>query len=47
MEAMYAQQQQAAERLRERYSQVPSYAKKAARDPNFWMRLAESRINFI
>ena len=41
------QQQLVAQRLKERYSQVPSYALKAAKDSKFWERLAASRINFV
>lgn len=47
IEEMCAQQRQAAARLKARYSEVPSHARKAARNPTYWMRLAESRINFI
>lgn len=47
LDELHARQRQAAARLKARYSEVPSYARKAARDPNYWMRLAESRINFL
>lgn len=47
LDEVLARQRQAAARLKARYSEVPSYARKAARDPNYWMRLAESRINFL
>lgn len=37
--------QRAALRLKERYSQIPFYAERAAKDPNYWSDLAASAVN--
>lgn len=34
------------ERLRELYSSIPYYAQRAARDPDYWSRLYDSRVNW-
>ncbi|ROM75119.1 hypothetical protein BK654_19990 [Pseudomonas brassicacearum] len=33
------------QRLKEAYSSVPFYARKAARDPQFWSKFYASRVN--
>jgi hypothetical protein len=43
--AWEAQLQRAAQRLKERYSHMDFYKKKAAANPDFWMSLAASEPN--
>ncbi|AXP04437.1 hypothetical protein DZG01_16210 [Pseudomonas fluorescens] len=33
------------QRLKEAYSSIPFYARKAARDPQFWSKFYASRVN--
>lgn len=38
-------QARGAERLKEAYSSIPFYARRAARDPDYWNKFYGSRIN--